>query len=66
MMDKHLVKTWDVLYARNEVAYALNQLSELDHLTHDMEIFTVEHDMLSSWTKERYLHGTLEYRRYLH
>jgi hypothetical protein len=50
MMDKHLVKTWDVLYARKEVAYALSQLSELDHLTHDMEIFTVEHDMLSSWT----------------
>jgi hypothetical protein len=50
MMDKHPVKTWDVLYARKEVAYALSQLSELDHLTHDMEISTVEHDMLSSWT----------------
>jgi hypothetical protein len=50
MMDKHLVKTWDVLYARKEVVYALSQLSELDHLTHAMEITTVEHEMLSSWT----------------
>jgi hypothetical protein len=40
----------DVLYARKEVAYALSQLSKLDHLTHDMEISIVEHDMVSSWT----------------
>jgi hypothetical protein len=50
MMDKHLVKTWDVLYARKEVAYALRQLSELDHLTYDMEMSTVDHEILSSWT----------------
>jgi hypothetical protein len=50
MVDKHLIKTWDVLYARKEVAYTLSQLSELNHLTHDMEISTVEYDMLSSWT----------------
>jgi hypothetical protein len=52
MMDKHLVKTWDVLYAIKEVAYALSQLSELDHLTHDMEISTVEHAMLTSDIRE--------------
>jgi hypothetical protein len=47
MLDKHLVKIWDVLYVRK---YALSELTELDHLTCDMEISTVEHEILSSWT----------------
>ena len=45
----HLIKTWDVLYARKVVVYALSQLSELGYLTHDVEVSIVQHEILSSW-----------------